>query len=57
LVVSKDSKVASKAVAKEIVALIKVKQAQKQPCILGLATGLSPKGLYAEFVSLHKKKV
>ncbi|XMO86766.1 glucosamine-6-phosphate deaminase [Algibacter sp. AS12] len=47
---------ASKAVAKEIAALIRVKQTQKQPCILGLATGSSPKGLYAELVRLHKEE-
>ena len=51
-----DSKVASNAVAFEIADLIKVKQAQKQPCILGLATGSSPKGLYAELVRLHKEE-
>ena len=53
-VVYENSEVASKAVAKEIADLIKVKQAQRQPCILGLATGSSPKGLYAELVRLHK---
>jgi len=47
---------ASKAVAKEIADLIRVKQDQKQPCILGLATGSSPKGLYAELVRLHKEE-
>lgn len=47
---------ASKAVAKEIADLLRVKQAQKQPCILGLATGSSPKGLYAELVRLHKEE-
>ena len=47
---------ASKAVAKEIADLIRVKQSQKQPCILGLATGSSPKGLYAELVRLHKEE-
>ena len=55
-VVFKNSTAASKAVAKEIASLIKVKQAQKQPCILGLATGSSPKGLYAELVRLHKEE-
>tara|TARA_R110002073_G_scaffold40547_5_gene114939 strand:+ start:29581 stop:31509 length:1929 start_codon:yes stop_codon:yes gene_type:complete len=55
-VVFKDSNLASKAVAKEIADLIKVKQSQKQPCILGLATGSSPKGLYAELVRLHKEE-
>jgi glucosamine-6-phosphate deaminase len=55
-VVYENSILASKAVAKEIAALIKVKQAQKQPCILGLATGSSPKGLYAELIRLHKEE-
>ncbi|MDQ0336867.1 glucosamine-6-phosphate isomerase, partial [Formosa algae] len=55
-VVFSDSSSGSKAVAKEIADLIKVKQSQKQPCILGLATGSSPKGLYAELVRLHKEE-
>ncbi|TGV04621.1 glucosamine-6-phosphate deaminase [Flavivirga rizhaonensis] len=55
-VVFENSTAASKAVAKEIADLIRVKQAQKQPCILGLATGSSPKGLYAELVRLHKEE-
>lgn len=55
-VVFENSLTASKSVAKEIADLIKVKQAQKQPCILGLATGSSPKGLYAELVRLHKEE-
>jgi glucosamine-6-phosphate deaminase len=54
--VYENSMVASKSVAKEISDLIKVKQEQKQPCILGLATGSSPKGLYAELVRLHKEE-
>ncbi len=53
-IVYENSMTASKVVAKEIADLIRVKQAQKQPCILGLATGSSPKGLYAELVRLHK---
>ena len=55
-VVFEDSVQASKEVAREIADLIRVKQAQKQPCILGLATGSSPKGLYAELVRLHKEE-
>ncbi len=55
-VVFENSRTASKAVAKELADLIRVKQAQKQPCILGLATGSSPKGLYAELVRLHKEE-
>ena len=55
-IVYESSVEASKAVAKEIADLIKVKQAQKLPCILGLATGSTPKGLYAELVRLHKEE-
>ena len=55
-VVFENSLTASKSVAKEIADLIKVKQAQKQPGILGLATGSSPKCLYAELVRLHKEE-
>ena len=55
-IVYESAKLASRAVAKEIADLIRVKQSQKQPCILGLATGSSPKGLYAELVRLHKEE-
>lgn len=55
-VVYENSTLGSKDVAKEISDLIRVKQAQKQPCILGLATGSSPKGLYAELIRLHKEE-
>jgi glucosamine-6-phosphate deaminase len=55
-IIFEDSSSASKEVAKEIANLIRVKQSQKQPCILGLATGSSPKGLYAELVRLHKEE-
>ncbi|GAA3648616.1 glucosamine-6-phosphate deaminase [Flavivirga jejuensis] len=55
-VVFENSSTASKAVAKEMADLIRVKQAQKQPCILGLATGSSPKSLYAELVRMHKEE-
>jgi glucosamine-6-phosphate deaminase len=55
-IVYENSTTASKDVAKEIADLIKVKQAQKQPCILGLATGSSPKGLYGELIRLHKEE-
>lgn len=49
-----DPKTASKAVADEIAALIREKQKQGKPCILGLATGSSPKSVYAELIKLHK---
>ena len=54
-IVYEDSTSASKAIAAEIADLIRVKQSQKETCILGLATGSSPKGLYAELVRLHKE--
>ncbi len=55
-VVFENSGEASKAVAQEIAALIQSKQKENKPCILGLATGSSPKGLYAELVRLHKEE-
>ena len=47
---------ASKAVAQEVARLIKEKQDKKELCVLGLATGSSPKGLYLELVRLHKEE-
>ncbi|MCB4797913.1 glucosamine-6-phosphate deaminase [Neotamlana laminarinivorans] len=55
-VVFENSTAASKAIALEIAALIKDKQSKNQNCVLGLATGSSPKGLYAELVKLHKEE-
>ena len=55
-VIFEDSKAASIAVAKEIATLIKAKQKSNQSCVLGLATGSTPKGLYAELVRLHKEE-
>lgn len=46
----------SNAVAQEIAALIREKQAAKEPAVLGLATGSTPKYLYAELVRLHKEE-
>ena len=54
-IVFENSSDASKAVAKQIAAVIKSKQEKNQPCVLGLATGSSPKGLYAELVRMHKE--
>jgi len=55
-VVYENSVIASKSVANEIAALIREKNVQNQLCILGLATGSSPKSLYAELVRLHKEE-
>jgi glucosamine-6-phosphate deaminase len=46
----------SKAVAQEIAALIKARQAANQKVVLGLATGSTPKYLYAELVRLHREE-
>jgi glucosamine-6-phosphate deaminase len=52
----KDSREASKAVALEIAKLIREKQSEGKPCILGLATGSSPKSVYAELVRMHREE-
>lgn len=54
--VFENSSAASKAVAKEIASLIQLKQDNNESCVLGLATGSTPKGLYAELVRLHKEE-
>lgn len=46
----------SKFVAQEIATLIKSKQAAGAKVVLGLATGSSPKSMYAELVRLHKEE-
>lgn len=51
-----DPKEASKSVALEIADLIKKKQAEGKNCVLGLATGSSPKTVYAELVRMHKEE-
>ena len=53
--VFENSNSASKAVAQEIASLIIDKQARNQLCVLGLATGSTPKGLYNELVRMHKE--
>ena len=55
-VVFENSTSASIAVAQEIATLIKQKQEKNESCILGLATGSSPKGLYSELVRMHKEE-
>jgi len=49
-----NSSLASAFVAKEMVDLIKEKEKQKKPCVLGLAIGSTPTGVYSELVRLHK---
>ncbi|MFV0605669.1 MAG: glucosamine-6-phosphate deaminase [Niabella sp.] len=51
-----DGKAGSLAIAKTIANLIKAKQKAKKKCVLGLATGSSPKRLYTELVRMHKEE-
>ena len=46
----------SKAVAQEIATLIKEKQADGLPCVLGLATGSSPISVYNQLIRLHQEE-
>ncbi len=55
-VIFKSSVEASILVAYEIAALIKQKQKENKPCVLGLATGSSPIKVYEELVRLHQEE-
>lgn len=46
----------SNALATQIAHLIKEKQAQNLPCVLGMATGATPILLYKELVRMHKEE-
>jgi glucosamine-6-phosphate deaminase len=46
----------SRYIAREIANLIREKQNRNEHCVLGLATGSSPKTLYAELVRLHREE-
>lgn len=46
----------SKAVAYEIASLIRMKAANRENCVLGLATGSSPTTLYNELVRMHQEE-
>jgi len=52
--VFKNSEDASVFVATEIAALIKIRELEGKPCVLGLATGSTPTRVYAELVKMHK---
>ncbi len=47
---------ASKAIANEIANLIRLKAKEGKQAILGLATGSSPKMVYAELIRMHKEE-
>src|SRR4051794_23507156 len=55
VVVHVDSQQVDRAVAAEIAALIRDKAAAGQNCVLGLATGSTPTGVYEELVRLHRE--
>jgi glucosamine-6-phosphate deaminase len=54
--VYKNQQVASKIVAQRIASIIKQKQKQGNFAVLGLATGATPVGVYAELVRMHKEE-
>ncbi len=51
-----DEQTAEKDVAARIALLIKNKQKKKEQAVLGLATGATPIGVYAELIRLHKEE-
>ncbi len=56
LAVFRGSGEAARAVAAEIAALIRTRQREGRPCVLGLATGSTPVSVYAELVRLHREE-
>jgi glucosamine-6-phosphate deaminase len=46
----------SEEAARQIAAVIQQKEAEGTPCVLGLATGSTPRTLYAELVRLHREE-
>lgn len=52
----KSSDEASRFVANQIATLIRSRQKENKPCVLGLATGSTPTRVYAELVRLHKEE-
>src|SRR6201996_8505029 len=51
-----NQKVASLSVAKRIADLIRLKQDKGEQAVLGLATGVTPVGVYAELVRMHRQE-
>src|SRR5215204_4639208 len=51
-----DLKQGSLFAANEISKLVREKQSRNEKCVLGLATGSTPKTLYAELVRMHKQE-
>ena len=55
-IIFKNSNEASILVAHEIADLIREKESQNKPCVLGLATGSSPIKVYEELIRIHKEE-
>ena len=51
-----DSRQVNLSVAQEIAALIREKTSKGQKCVLGLATGSTPTGVYEQLVRMHKEE-
>ena len=51
-----DQNIASKKVARRIANLILDKQKKKQKVVLGLATGVTPVGVYKELIRIHREE-
>ena len=47
---------AARKVATEIASLIRIRKAEGRNCVLGLATGSTPTGIYAELVRMHREE-
>ena len=43
-------------VARQVADFIREKQSKKEKCVLGLATGSTPKSLYTELVRMHREE-
>src|SRR3954469_707575 len=46
----------SKFAAEQVANLVREKQSRNESCVLGLATGSTPKTLYAELVRMHQQE-
>lgn len=51
-----DQQEASLFVAQQVAQLLREKQKKKEKCVLGLATGSTPKTLYAELLRMHREE-
>ena len=56
IVIHPNNKLASKTVARAVADLIQQKAKEGKQCVLGLATGSTPKTLYAELIRLHREE-